>query len=102
MKPVRDFVNWYLKKKNLVAIAAGGVVTQPAARAKMFPWDPGTSSPAITPEAAADDSSPIRLLYTQEQLSQAVQELRAMLARDESPECQAGLKSPFAANLKTF
>ncbi len=52
------------------------------------------------PEAVQEGQSPVRPLYTEAQVTEAVAELRSRLARDDTPEVRSALRGPFAAEVR--
>jgi SAM-dependent methyltransferase len=70
--------------------------------AKAFQVGNYTHYAGAMPVSPAGGQSPIQPLYTEAQIHAAIRELRAMLARDESPETKAALQTPFATKVRSF
>src|SRR5688572_14212153 len=53
-------------------------------------------------EGSAAKESPVLPLYSPEQVNDAVKELRGILARDATPECQQALAGEMGSQIRSF
>ncbi len=92
---------WFTSSRRASAVAAESApVTPPPARSQPIAHGNFTHYAGSMPAVALERQSPIRPLYTEAEIGMIVLELRTILARDDSSECQTALKSPFAEKLR--